>query len=323
MRRKSLPPPAPVHLEEVALGPPVQATRRARRWFDPVRGWFRRTERAASHGLARHVFPHVPGIAAPYGFQLRRHLTVAEAEIPLRRLHPALDGLTILFVSDLHASPFVSAGDLSRVFEKLVALRPDLILLGGDFATSRVEEVDPHLPWLGALRAPLGVFAVLGNHDHYTGEPEKIVARIEGAGIPVLQNRAAAVRRNGGSLVLAGVDDWNHGAPDLARALGEARRIDGAGVTVLLSHNPDAFFDAARGGVDLVLSGHTHGGQVRIPGLPVLVRMSRYRLDEGRFRFGDSQLVVSRGLGVCGIPLRLACPPEALFVVLRSRPNGG
>ncbi len=85
---------------------------------------------------------------------------------------------------------------------------------------------------------------------------------------------------------------------------------------ILLSHNPDLVFDAARHGVALVLSGHTHGGQIRIPGLPVLVRQSRYRLDEGRFRCGPTELIVSRGLGAVALPWRTACPPEAVLITL-------
>jgi hypothetical protein len=87
---------------------------------------------------------------------------------------------------------------------------------------------------------------------------------------------------------------------------------------VLVSHNPDILFEASAKGVDLVLAGHTHGGQIRIPGLPVLVRMSRYRLDEGRYRHGATELVVSRGLGTVGLPVRIVCPPEAVLLTLRS-----
>jgi predicted MPP superfamily phosphohydrolase len=125
------------------------------------------------------------------------------------------------------------------------------------------------------------------------------------------------LEKSGSRLALAGIDDWNFGKPRLDRALDEARRLAPGAPVVLVSHNPDAFFDAAARGVALMLSGHTHGGQVRIPGRPVLVRMSRYRLDEGRYERSGAQLVVSRGLGVSGIPLRLFCPPEALLVTLR------
>ena len=116
-------------------------------------------------------------------------------------------------------------------------------------------------------------------------------------------------------MVVAGIDDLLMGRPDLDAALAGVPR----GVPVLLlSHNPDILFEAAAKGVDLVLAGHTHGGQMRVPGLPVLVRMSRFRLDEGRYRFDSTELVVSRGLGAVGLPLRVACPPEAVLLTLRS-----
>jgi predicted MPP superfamily phosphohydrolase len=122
----------------------------------------------------------------------------------------------------------------------------------------------------------------------------------------------------GATMRLAGVDDWNVGNPDLDAALAGCARSE---PVVLLSHNPDAAVEAARRGVAAVLSGHTHGGQIRIPGLPVLVRMSRFRLDEGRYRIGDTEVVVSRGLGVVGLPVRVACPPEAVLLTLRSSPG--
>jgi hypothetical protein len=132
----------------------------------------------------------------------------------------------------------------------------------------------------------------------------------------MLLNDAVVLERGGGRLALCGIDDWNSGRPDLDRALFATA---GAGPVVLLSHNPDVFFEAARRGVALTLSGHTHGGQVRVPGRGVLVRMSRYRLDEGRYRTGEAEIVVSRGFGVSGLPLRLGCPPEAVFLRLRAR----
>ncbi|HKQ96336.1 MAG TPA: hypothetical protein VJV75_00530, partial [Candidatus Polarisedimenticolia bacterium] len=145
--------------------------------------------------------------------------------------------------------------------------------------------------------------------------PERMRAHLEGCGIAVLHNRSVSIAPDGASpLALAGIDDRHAGKPDLDAALGG---VPPGAPVILLSHNPDVLFDAARHGVALVLSGHTHGGQVRIPGLPVLVRMSRYRLDEGQYRTGSTVLVVSRGLGVTGLPIRLFCPPEAVLLTLR------
>jgi predicted MPP superfamily phosphohydrolase len=187
------------------------------------------------------------------------------------------------------------------------------VLLGGDLVSTRPRELVSHRSAFETLRAPLGVFAVLGTHDHYAREPERLRALAEEVGVTVLHNRSVVLRRGEARLDLAGVDDLLLGETDLRAALDGTRSP-----VVLLSHNPDLFFAAVRRGVSLMLSGHTHGGQIRVPGLPVIVRQSRYRLDEGRFRSGGTELVVSRGLGAVGLPWRAACAPEALLIRLRA-----
>jgi predicted MPP superfamily phosphohydrolase len=296
------------------LGEVHQAGLRLRRFFNPATGWFRRLERAANHLLSRSLYPRIPGIGLPYSRQVERGLIVSEGEVSLGSLPRAFAGLRILLVTDVHAGPFLPAPVLERTFERLLALRPDLVLLGGDLATSRVEEIRESAGAFRRLAAPLGVFAVLGNHDYYTGDAPAVRRLLEECGLRFLHNDAVEIRRGGDSLLLAGIDDLLQGAPCLDRAL-ERHLPDRP--TLLLSHNPDILPEAARRGVSLVLSGHTHGGQVRVPGLPVLVRQSRLRLDEGRFRAGETEMVVSRGLGAVGIPLRLACPPEAVLLTLR------
>jgi predicted MPP superfamily phosphohydrolase len=289
-----------------------------RRHFDPREGWFRRIERTASRFLSRRVFPHLPGASVPYTWILDHRLECSEAEIALPGLGPGLDGAVVLLVTDLHAGPFLSSRALGRALERAVATRPDVVLLGGDFATTHLRELEPHLPVLAGLRAPLGVWAVLGNHDHYTEDPERLRAMLASADVRVLHNDVSCLERDGARILLAGIDDLHWGRPDLPGAVERARSLDADAPLVLLSHNPDVFFSAAALGVSLVLSGHTHGGQVRLPGLPVLVRMSRYRLDEGRYRFREANLVVSRGIGASGLPLRIGCPPEIVRLVLRS-----
>jgi predicted MPP superfamily phosphohydrolase len=301
-------PPAPIARDRLAR--PAQARERMRRWFDP-RGWVRSLERAGSHHLSRTIYPHVPGLSWPYSRILERRLTLSEATIALNGLPPAFEGLRVLVVSDIHAGPFVSPGALDRTIARLVELRPDLILLPGDLLTARLEEWGIHRRAFERLRAPLGAFAVMGNHDHYTGRIDRLIESVEQAGIHVLDNASCTLRRDGATLSLAGVDDLLMGAPDLDAALAGT-----AGPVILVSHSPDLLFDAARRGVALMLSGHTHAGQIRVPGLPVLVRQSRYRLDEGHFTVGETQAIVSRGLGAVGVPLRLRCPPEALWLTL-------
>ncbi|MGD8375787.1 MAG: metallophosphoesterase [Acidobacteriota bacterium] len=307
-----------------SLGTPRAARPRPRWFLDPVAGWFRRLERVTSLSLSRAVFPRVPGIGAPYGWQLRRGMVVSESEIPLPDLPAGLDGLRLLLLTDLHAGPFLGPGVLLETFRRLASLRPEVVLLGGDLVTTSVRDLERVAPALAALRGSLATLAVLGNHDHYTGDPAGLRDLLRGLGIATLHNDAAPVEHPRGRLIVAGVDDRNAGRPDLARALGRARSLlgEGTGPVVLLSHNPDMFFDAARAGVPLTLAGHTHGGQIRIPGLPVLVRMSRFHLDHGRYRHGAAELVVSRGLGVSGLPLRVACSPEVVLITLRSAKRG-
>lgn len=300
------------------LPQPRRADPRHRRLFHPRHGWFRRIERHVNLTLSRHIFPRLPGMAAFYGLQLRAALTVSETEVPIAGLPRAFDGTGVMLITDLHAGPFMNRAALREVFDRLQSLQPDLLLLGGDLTTSSVSEMERHRAEFRALRAPLGVFAVLGNHDHYTGDPAAMRAFMEECGVTVLHNRSVTLERDDRRITLCGIDDLHHGEPDLEGALQSTTEDV---TTILLSHNPDIFFEAARRGVALVLSGHTHGGQIRIPGLPVLVRMSRYRLDHGHFEADGSQLVVSRGLGVTGMPVRIACSPEALFVRLRAAPS--
>ena len=298
-----------VHHER--LGPAAATSFRLRHLFNPAKGWFRRTERGVNKFLSHHVFPRIPGIDRPYSRALQRDLTVSEASIFLEHLDRGFAGLKVLLASDFHAGPFLAPEALERTFERLMTLEPDLILLAGDFATIRLAEVEPTLPAYRILTAPLGVFGVLGNHDHYTGQPQALVRMLETTGIQFLQNRSVLLEQEGGRLLLAGIDDLLCGDSRLDEALqGRSEGIP----SLLLSHNPDVFPEAVAHDVSLVLAGHTHGGQWRLPGLPVLVRMSRYRLDEGRYFAGNSQLVVSRGLGATGLPFRMGCPPEAVLL---------
>jgi len=300
-------------LKTVALGSPVAAHPVPRPPMGPVGRWVRRAERRVNLEMCRRVYPYVPGMGSIYSYQLRRNLVLATGDVPVARLAPAFQGATVLLLTDLHTGPFLQVGALEETFQRLLALQPDLILLGGDLTTATVEEFRPFIPAFKSLHAPLGVFAVMGNHDYYSGRPQDLVALIKQTGVTLLDNCAVQLTRQGESLTLAGIDDLHWGRPDLHAALGS-----GAPPHLLLSHNPDVFFDAAWRGVSLVLAGHTHGGQIRLPGMPLVIKMSRYALDEGRYGSEGSQLVVSRGLGVTGVPVRWDCPPEAVLVTLRQ-----
>lgn len=308
---------APSGLSYSALARPTEVRERPHRRRGLGR-WLRALEHTSSHLLARHVYPAIPGIHRPYARALRQGPIVSTAEVDLPGLPLAFDGLQILLVTDIHAGPFVSRETLAATFSHLRRIPADLILIGGDLATARVDDLDDLTPGLCQLEAPLGRYAVLGNHDHATGDPAGITRRIEACGIECLHNRSVELRLGSAELSLAGIDDLRRGRPELDRALSGTRPP-----VVLLSHHPDVAFDAARRGVALVLSGHTHGGQIVLPGLPQLVRQSRHGFDAGRYRALATEVVVSRGLGVVGLPLRIGCPAEVVALTLRRDAGRG
>ena len=187
----------------------------------------------------------------------------------------------------------------------------DLICLGGDLVDSRPAEVQLLDGFLRRLRAPLGVFGVLGNHEYYPARNVgEWIGFLEDRGVRVLINRGERVAFHGGSAWIAGVDDLTEGEPRIEAAL-RGRRWDEP--TLLLSHHPDLFLEAATHDVDLQLSGHTHGGQIRIKGWQPLVH-TRFGLHRGAFRHNGTHLYVGRGVGVTVAPVRIDAAPEVALV---------
>ena len=255
----------------------------------------------------------------------RPHLV--RVEIVLRRLPAALDGFTIVLLSDFHYDPYFSATPIGAAVRMSKALEPDLVALTGDFISSPIfhrsarsrraatHAAEPCARLLGGLRARYGVWATMGNHDAVTD-----AAFIEGAlrrsGIGVLRNSAVPIERDRARFWLAGVDDVLERAADLDSAL---RGIPSADPVVLLAHEPDFADRVARYPVDLQLSGHSHGGQVRFPlvgavYLPELAR--KYPL--GLYHIGELALYTNPGIGTLHIPVRWNCPPEVTHITLRA-----
>lgn len=236
----------------------------------------------------------------------QRSLEVHHVEIELRRGEVGLDGLTIAFLSDLHAGSCMDADDLARIFERVMRLSPDLVCLGGDLINTREREIEFFAQPLQILRPPLGVFAVPGNHDHFFGAGiDRWRERLASFGVRVLCNEGVCLARDGASLFLSGVDDLTEATPDLATALAG---WNGSDPVVLLSHHPDFFFEAAAVGVDLTLSGHTHGGQVKVFGKAIC--HSQFGWLQGRQQAAGQLLYVSRGVGTTVLPIRYNAPPE-------------
>jgi len=259
----------------------------------------------------RLVFGHPPGR------RVRRLVTkrpvFTEVPVALRRGGPGLDGLSIAFLSDLHAGALMDERDLAELFDRVNARAPDLVVFGGDLIDHEPEEVRLYDRPLRRLRAPLGIYAVPGNHEyHRDGGLDLWRGVLTAAGVTVLVNGGRAIERGGDRLWLAGIDNLGRGTADFPAALEGWRDGEPA---VLISHEPDAFEDAAAAGVDLTLAGHTHGGQIAIGGL-TLVRHTEHGWWRGRYERGGSVLHVGRGVGDSMVPVRIGSPAEVLLVRL-------
>jgi predicted MPP superfamily phosphohydrolase len=232
-------------------------------------------------------------------------------------LPPGTPPLTIAYASDFHAGETTDPAVLECACDALRGVAPDLLLLGGDYVTHDPGAADALAGELGRIPAPLGHFAVLGNHDWWAGGP-RIRSVLEAAGISVLLNRAVRLPAPYQSVWICGLDDHWSGCPDAAAA------TDGAdGVRVILMHAPSGLLDLGNERFDLALCGHTHGGQVALPGgTPVVVpqgALSR-RYARGRFDLGEGRtLLVSVGLGCVVLPLRLFARPEIIVCELTAR----
>jgi len=243
-------------------------------------------------------------------------LAIERQQIYLRRLPRALDGLRIVHLSDLHFGPIVNPRHLERAIEAANDLRPDLIALTGDYISHDRCYAAPCAELVGRLRARYGVFAVLGNHDHWT-DAGLIADLFRAEGITVLLNEGLRLDLDGESFWLSGVNDTMVGLEDLPLALAGSGDTE---MKLLLAHNPIILRRAARAGVDLVLSGHTHGGQVTLRPEKNRSGRPRRRLLRGLGRRGNTQIYVTRGLGTVVLPIRYGCPPEVSVLELYSMP---
>jgi uncharacterized protein len=266
-----------------------------------IRGW------ACVTAVVLSVVGLIQGIRPP---------VLRDYEVQLAGLPPDRDGLTLVEISDLHLGSLINQDWMARLVARVNELRPDLVAVVGDVVDGNVGQVETLLPVLRQLRAPLGVWAVTGNHEYYAGI-ERCVSLFQAAGYTVLRNRWAQVAPG---LVLAGVDDltarrqFGHAGHPLDNAL--AKRPPGA--TILLSHSPLQVEHAAALGAGLMLSGHTHNGQIWP--FNYLVRL-RYALLGGRYDIGGMAAIVCRGTGTWGPRMRLWRPAEIVRIRLRAAPS--
>jgi predicted MPP superfamily phosphohydrolase len=248
------------------------------------------------------------GVGA-YGYlYARRALETTRADVPVAGLPAGLTGLRVGFLSDVHRSRWVSADDVADGVERLMAERPDLIVLGGDYVTRGDRRyVTPAAEALAPLSAPYGVFAILGNHDDDRDMPRALARR----GIHVLKDARTRLQIRGEALELAGIRYWTQRPSHIASVLRGA-----VGPTVLLAHDPRRLVEADALNVSLVLSGHTHGGQVVLPVVGA-VAAQKFPVVAGLARRNRTSIFVSRGLGTVYVPIRINCPPEVALLRLQ------
>lgn len=240
---------------------------------------------------------------------------ISETDIFIRDLPGRFEGFRITQLTDVHHSRILGLGEVRRVVGLAQQTKPDMFVLTGDYTTSYRRFIEPCAETLSALNAPEGVWAVLGNHDHYT-DPELTTRALERRRMAVLNNAHTTIRRGPDSIQLSGIDDWTWNAVDWARAFSG---LNTNTPTILLSHQPGVLDLDETHKVSLILSGHTHGGQVDLPllGAPARFATKDLKYARGLFQSGDTQLYVSSGTGVIGLPVRFGVRPE--IAVLRLK----
>ena len=247
----------------------------------------------------------VPGVT-------RRVLTFSD-------LPPAFDGLTILHISDVHAGLYMERDQMQEVVARANAQHADLVLQTGDMIDYSPRYIPEYVAAFRELRAPLGVITCLGNHDLYTGAL-RVIKGVRDAGQIVVRGDTHLIQRNGSTLALAGIDDPDNWVFDDPQTLAVDRVLEGLpsdAFTILLAHRPGAFDTARQRGVPLTLAGHIHGGQIAIPLVGWSAGLLITKYVAGHFVSGGSQLYVSRGIGVVGVPIRVFVPPELALLELR------
>ena len=246
-----------------------------------------------------------------YGLAYSRHnIQVVRTAIPVSGLSPALDGLRIGLITDLHHSEMVPAQDVVRARTLMMAERPDLIVLGGDYVTwGDRTYVVPCSEALAGLSAPFGVYAVVGNHDDDRDMPAALMVN----GYEVLRDARTTVQIRGERIDLVGVRYWTRRAREIARLIRGARST-----VILLAHDPRRLDEAAALDIPLVLSGHTLGGQVVLPVLGAIAA-KKFPVVAGTGRRENTSIFVSRGVGTVYVPYRLNCPPDVSVITLKSK----
>jgi len=289
--------------------------RRVRRWLDrPMDPGRRRVL-----DIGGNLLMASPMAALAAGFVARTGFHVREIQVPIAGLPAPLDGLRILQLSDIHLSAFLSERQFARVIDASNDLRANLAVVTGDLISTVGDPLDACIRQLARLKADAGIFGCMGNHERYAGGEAYVRTAAARYGIGFLRGEARALRFGDATLNLAGVD-YQSKAQKPVYLRGAEKLLAPGAVNVLLSHNPDVFPVAARQGFRLLLSGHTHGGQVTVEILEQTVNPARFFTPyvHGLYRLGQAAAYVTRGIGTIGFPARLGALPEITVVRLRK-----
>lgn len=253
-----------------------------------------------------------------YAFKVEPYqLGIERVEIALPRLPGAFDRLTIVQLSDLHLGPYVTEAHISQAVGMTNALKPDAVVLTGDLVNSSWHYIEPCIEIISKLEAPLGVYAVLGNHDYWVGFLNLMLSTLNKSGITLLRNQAVPVSRGRSTIYFVGVDDmWLH-LGNVSHALSN---VPANACKIALMHEPDFVDISARAEIDLQLSGHSHGGQVRVPFFgPLILPKYGEKYPMGFYRVGNfTRLYTTRGVGLLPPAVRFNCPPEITHLTLTT-----
>ena len=266
---------------------------------DPVNLGRRRFLQAGVGGLAA-----APMMLSGYGAAYAaKSYDVQELTLPFGR------SLRVVQLTDIHAGIYMNREEMRRYADQVIALQPDLFVLTGDFISNSMSFLPGCVEEMARVRARYGTFATLGNHEHLWGRPNEIQAILRQYRVSLLTNAHQVIQTEQGPFAVAGIDDLRAGQPDLEAAM---RGLDPATPTLLLSHQPEIFPQAAAYGIPLTLSGHYHGGQIKLSLLGGDISMAHLwtPYPEGLYRINASHLYVSRGIGTTFTPVRLNAPPE-------------
>ncbi|MFC0878585.1 metallophosphoesterase [Saccharicrinis sp. FJH2] len=240
-----------------------------------------------------------------------KNLTIYSENLP-----DSFDGKKLVFISDVHLGPYISEKRIQKVVNRINALQPDIILLGGDYIDIRAKYVMPVFNALQNLKAPMGKYGVLGNHE-FIEDPQQVIRKFRESKLNLCHNNSFWITEGKDSIKIGGVGDLWESDQKIENTINDVRDSD---FCILLSHNPDYIEELKTNKIDLMLSGHTHGGQVTFFGLWAPLIPSDYGQ---KYRYGlkqikHTQLYVTSGVGVVGVPFRFFCRPEIVEITLKT-----